>query len=59
MQTRLTVRRKEEIMLLNPKAATFDHLDEPSRDLMLETIAFFETKGKKKAETGPFRSGMV
>lgn len=35
-------------MLFNPKNETFDHLDEPSRQIMKKTIAFFETKGKKK-----------
>ncbi|MGD8703473.1 MAG: acyl-CoA dehydrogenase, partial [Desulfosarcina sp.] len=35
-------------MLLNPKKATFKHLDEPSRQIMQKTIAFFETKGKKR-----------
>ena len=35
-------------MLLNPKKATFDHLDEPSRKIMQKTIDFFETKGKKR-----------
>ena len=31
-------------MLLNPKNAKFDHLDEPSRQIMRKTIAFFENK---------------
>ena len=34
------------MVLLNPKTQTFDHLDEPSRQIMLKTIAFFEKKGK-------------
>jgi acyl-CoA dehydrogenase len=34
--------------LLNPKLETFDHLDPESRDIMKKTIAFFETRGKKK-----------
>lgn len=36
------------MVLLNPKAQTFDHLDEPSRQIMLKTIDFFEKKGKAK-----------
>ena len=35
-------------MLFNPKQASFDHLDERSREIMQKTIDFFETKGKKK-----------
>jgi acyl-CoA dehydrogenase len=35
-------------MLLNPKKALFDHLDERSREIMKKTIDFFETKGKKQ-----------
>jgi acyl-CoA dehydrogenase len=35
-------------MLLNPKKARFDHLDERSREIMKKTINFFETKGKKQ-----------
>ena len=34
--------------LLNPKSERFEHLDEPSRQIMLKTIAFFENKGKAK-----------
>ena len=34
-------------MLLNPKSETYAHLDERSREIMLKTIAFFETKGKE------------
>jgi len=34
------------MVLLNPKSQTFDHLDEPSRQIMLKTIDFFEKKGK-------------
>ncbi len=33
-------------MLLNPKKNTYGHLDERSRQIMLKTIEFFETKGK-------------
>jgi acyl-CoA dehydrogenase len=36
------------MVLLNPTTQTFDHLDEPSRQIMLKTIAFFEKKGKSK-----------
>ena len=35
-------------MLLNPRLQTYDHLDPASKELMLKTIAFFETKGKKR-----------
>ncbi|MCP4414500.1 MAG: acyl-CoA/acyl-ACP dehydrogenase [Gammaproteobacteria bacterium] len=35
-------------MLLNPKTETFEHLDQISRELMLKTVAFFETKGKAR-----------
>lgn len=33
-------------MILHPKDETFEHLDEPSRQVMLKTVAFFENKGK-------------
>lgn len=35
-------------MLLNPKTATFDHLDEKSREIMKKTVEFFEKKGKAR-----------
>ena len=35
-------------MLLHPKNETFDHLDAGSREIMLKTVAFFETKGKEQ-----------
>ena len=35
-------------MLLNPKTATYDHLDARSREIMKKTIAFFEAKGKAR-----------
>lgn len=35
-------------MLLNPRTETFEHLDPASQKMMKETIAFFESKGKKK-----------
>jgi len=35
-------------LLLNPKAATYEDLDDQSRQLVLKTIDFFETKGKEK-----------
>ena len=35
-------------MLLNPKTANYDHLDDRSREIMKKTIAFFEAKGKEK-----------
>lgn len=36
------------MILLNPKNEKFEHLDPESREIMLKTINFFETKGKKK-----------
>lgn len=41
-------------MLLNPKTAKFDHLDEFSRDIMQKTIAFFEATGKQKLKQDYF-----
>ncbi|MGB5985531.1 MAG: acyl-CoA dehydrogenase family protein [Desulfobacterales bacterium] len=35
-------------MLLNPKFSKFEHLDNRSREIMLKTIEFFESKGKQK-----------
>ena len=35
-------------MLLHPKNETFEHLDPRSREIMLKTVAFFESKGKEK-----------
>ncbi len=35
-------------LLLNPKDVQYGHLDEPSRQLVKKTIAFFEQKGKAK-----------
>lgn len=35
-------------MLLHPKNETFEHLDARSREMMLKTVAFFETKGKEQ-----------
>ena len=34
--------------LLNPKNETFDHLDPKSREIMLKTIEYFESRGKAK-----------
>ncbi|MDZ7666919.1 MAG: acyl-CoA dehydrogenase family protein [Desulfotignum sp.] len=36
------------MILFNPKTATFDHLDDASRQIMEKTIAYFETRGKKQ-----------
>ncbi|OQY00917.1 MAG: acyl-CoA dehydrogenase [Desulfobacteraceae bacterium 4572_130] len=36
------------MMLLNPKKEKFEHLDPKSREIMLKTIEFFESKGKNK-----------
>ena len=36
------------MIILNPKENTYDHLDEQSREIMLKTIDFFETRGKEK-----------
>ena len=35
-------------MILHPRNETFEHLDEQSRQIMLKTVAFFESKGKVK-----------
>ena len=35
-------------MLLNPKKEKFEHLDPKSKEIMLKTIEFFESKGKNK-----------
>lgn len=35
-------------MLLNPNKFKGEHLDKPSRDIMLKTIEFFEKQGKRK-----------
>ena len=42
------MKNKEYSMLLNPSTQTYDYLDPASKELMLKTITFFETKGKKK-----------
>jgi acyl-CoA dehydrogenase len=34
--------------ILNPKKEQFSHLDPKSREIMLKTIAYFESRGKKK-----------
>ncbi len=36
------------MILLNPKMNKYEYLDEKSREIMLKTIDFFETKGKKR-----------
>ncbi|MBW1894631.1 MAG: acyl-CoA dehydrogenase [Deltaproteobacteria bacterium] len=36
------------MIILNPKKNNYEHLDEKSREIMLKTIKFFETKGKQK-----------
>ena len=35
------------MILLNPKMKKYEYLDEKSRKIMLKTIEFFETRGKK------------
>ena len=35
-------------MLLNPKKKNFAHLDARSKEIMLQTIAFFENRGKAR-----------
>ncbi len=35
-------------MLLHPRNSSFSHLDDESKQIMFETIAFFENKGKEK-----------
>jgi len=37
--------------LLNPKKETFAHLDPRSREIMLKTVAYFESRGKKTPQT--------
>lgn len=39
-------------MLFNPKTKTYDHLDPVSKAIMEKTIAYFETRGKKKLKEG-------
>jgi len=39
------------VRLLNPKKENYEHLDKESREIMKKTIAFFETKGKRKLKT--------
>ena len=34
-------------MLLNPKKNRYEHLDPRSKEIMLKTIDFFESKGKQ------------
>ncbi len=36
------------MILFNPKTATYDHLDPASRQIMKKTIAYFESRGKKR-----------
>jgi len=36
------------MIILNPKNNKYEHLDEQSREIMLKTIGFFETRGKAK-----------
>jgi acyl-CoA dehydrogenase len=36
------------MILFNPKTATFDHLDDDSRQIMEKTIAYFENRGKNR-----------
>lgn len=36
--------------LFNPRNASYDHLDEKSREIMLKTINFFESKGLEKVK---------
>ena len=36
------------MILFNPRTATFDHLDDASRQIMKKTIAYFETRGKNQ-----------
>jgi len=36
------------MIILNPKNNKYEHLDEQSREIMLKTIDFFETRGKVK-----------
>jgi len=36
------------MILLNPRENRYEHLDQPSREIMRKTIQFFEAKGKRK-----------
>ncbi len=36
------------MILLNPKQPQYDHLDDKTQELLKETIAFFEKRGKKR-----------
>ena len=36
------------MILLNPRENRYEHLDQPSREIMRKTIQFFEAKGKQK-----------
>ena len=36
------------MILLNPKQEAFNHLDEKSREIMLKTIEYFESRGKNR-----------
>jgi len=42
------LKRRINRMLLNPKNEKYEHLDPRSREIMLKTIEFFESKGKAK-----------
>jgi hypothetical protein len=42
------LKRRFNRMLLNPKNEKYEHLDPRSREIMLKTIEFFESKGKAK-----------
>lgn len=37
--------------LLNPKKETFDHLDPKSKELMLKTVEYFESRGKQRLKS--------
>ncbi|HAZ14787.1 MAG: acyl-CoA dehydrogenase [Bdellovibrionales bacterium GWA2_49_15] len=39
------------MILLNPKKHTRDYPDQKSREIMLKTIAFFETRGKRRLKS--------
>jgi acyl-CoA dehydrogenase len=44
----ITYPKESPMILLNPRENRYEHLDQPSREIMRKTIQFFEDKGKRK-----------
>ena len=44
----ITHSKEPPMILLNPSENRYEHLDQPSREIMRKTIQFFEAKGKRK-----------